>query len=56
MAEKEEAELTPGETVPGGQYIRGEQVVNAEGEVIEGLTVKDGKIVGKAKDADEKKK
>jgi hypothetical protein len=44
------------ETVPGGRYIVGDQVVNAEGEVIEGLAVsKSGEIVeGKAK-ADKEK-
>lgn len=37
------------ETVPGGRYIDGDKVVNADGKVIEGLSVKDGKITGTAK-------
>jgi hypothetical protein len=51
-AEKEVAAAVPARTEeePGkARFIRGDQVVDADGKVVEGLSVKDGEIVGKEK-------
>ncbi|MEO5859173.1 MAG: hypothetical protein ABIR33_09520 [Pyrinomonadaceae bacterium] len=54
--EKETADAAPVESVPvrpeepnGARFVRGEEVVDANGVVVEGLSVKDGEIVGKEK-------
>lgn len=40
---KEERKLD--ETVPGGIYIVGDRVVNANGEIVPGYEIKNGEIV-----------
>ena len=61
MAEKKEKEAAETEAVaearpveePGkARFIMGDQVVDAEGKVVEGLSVKDGQIVGKERQQD----
>jgi hypothetical protein len=51
MPKETEVEKAPEvvEAPKGARFIRGEQVVDAEGKVVEGLSVKDGEIVGKEK-------
>ena len=63
MAEKKEKEETaipqpaeaperPVEEPGKARFILGDQVVDAEGKVVEGLSVKDGQIVGKERQQD----
>lgn len=43
------------EEEPGkARFIQGDQVVDADGKVVEGLSVKDGEIVGKEKATENK--
>jgi hypothetical protein len=44
-----EAPVRPEEEPGKARFIRGDQVVDADGKVVEGLSVKDGEIVGTEK-------